>query len=168
MGRLLKSLVPISIFITIATTNGLSPNTNGYGNDANDTLLENIHPNDKFGLFDFRIPFDEKKPLTKDINSGGSFNETERLGSWEIHSENAGVCAMHIQLMPNNKVAWHDSTSNGLSEIENDPPFCRPRVGGRKTDPKEDCTAHAIVYDIETAEVRPLKVKISTFLVFAN
>lgn len=168
MGRLLKSLVLLCLFITITTTNGLSSSTNGYGNDVNDTPLENLHPKDKFGFFDFGFPIDEEKSSTENINNGGFSNETERLGSWEIHSKNAGVSAMHIQLMPNNKVVWHDSTSNGLSEIENDPPFCRPRVGGRKTDPKEDCTAHAIVYDIETAEVMPLKVQISTFLVSAN
>lgn len=81
------------------------------------------------------------------------------LGEWRIDSENAGVSAMHIQLMPNNnKAVWFDSTSNGISEINNDPPFCRPRVGGRGTDPKDDCTAHAVEYDIETAQVRPLKV----------
>ncbi|EPS57727.1 hypothetical protein M569_17089, partial [Genlisea aurea] len=84
------------------------------------------------------------------------------LGWWILHSENAGVSAMHIQLMPNNnKAVWFDSTSNGLSEIRNNPPLCRPRVGGRANDPPEDCTAHAVEYDIETARVRPLKLETS-------
>ncbi|KAK4391689.1 putative aldehyde oxidase Art an 7 [Sesamum angolense] len=83
---------------------------------------------------------------------------TDFRGSWKIDSENAGVSAMHVQLMPNNKAVWFDSTSNGLSEIQNNPPLCKPRFGGRDTDPPEDCTAHGVEYDIETAEVRPLKV----------
>lgn len=80
------------------------------------------------------------------------------VGSWVVDSENAGVSAMHIQLMPNNKAVWFDSTSNGLSEIKLNPPACKARVGGRKNDPEQDCTAHAIEYDVETAQIRPLKV----------
>ncbi|KAL8503225.1 hypothetical protein ACS0TY_022100 [Phlomoides rotata] len=83
------------------------------------------------------------------------------VGSWAVDSENAGVSAMHIQLMPNNKAVWYDSTSNGLSEIKLNPPACKPRVGGRQNDPQLDCTAHAIEYDIHTAEIRPLKVDFS-------
>lgn len=168
MGSLLNSLVIFSLFITTATTHALSSNANVNGDDA-----LHPHPEAKFGFFNFGFPIDDRKPAPEEntddqtpapenIDNGGS-NPTpmEGLGSWKIHSENAGVSAMHIQLMPNNKVVWHDSTSNGLSEIQNNPPFCRPRVGGRKTDPKDDCTAHAIEYDIDTAHVRPLKVRFS-------
>ncbi|GFP94748.1 galactose oxidase [Phtheirospermum japonicum] len=68
---------------------------------------------------------------------------------------------MHIQLMPNGRAVMYDSTSNGLSEIELNPRSCVPRVGGRATDPPEDCTAHAIEYDVETAEIRTLKLETS-------
>ncbi|XP_073043298.1 putative aldehyde oxidase Art an 7 [Primulina eburnea] len=82
----------------------------------------------------------------------------EFLGSWMIHSEDSGVSAMHIQLLPNNKAVWYDTTTLGLSDIEANPRRCKPRVGGRNKDPKQDCTAHAIEYDVETAEIRTLKM----------
>lgn len=162
MGSLLKSLVILSVlhgFLTTSTTYALSSNVNGYGDDTNEIYIK--EPEIKFGFlngFHFGLPIAHRQTPPENIEDEGS--STESLGSWEIHSENAGVSAMHIQLMPNNKAVWHDSTSNGLSEIENNPRFCRPRVGGRKTDPQQDCTAHAIEYDIETAQVRPLKVRI--------
>ncbi|KZV21643.1 hypothetical protein F511_17668 [Dorcoceras hygrometricum] len=84
--------------------------------------------------------------------------DAEFLGSWKIHSENAGVSAMHIQLLPNNKAVWFDTINLGLSDIEADPRRCKPRVGGRNKDPKQDCTAHAIEYDVDTAEIRTLKM----------
>ncbi|XP_051113747.1 putative aldehyde oxidase Art an 7 [Andrographis paniculata] len=83
---------------------------------------------------------------------------TNFLGSWRVDSPNCGVSAMHMQLLPNNKLIMYDSTSNGLSEIKNDPPLCRGRVGGRPTDPQLDCTAHALEYDAETAQMRPLNL----------
>ncbi|XP_057787741.1 putative aldehyde oxidase Art an 7 [Salvia miltiorrhiza] len=161
MGSLLKYLVILSLlhgFLTTFTTYALSSNEDGYGDDA---ITE---PEIKLGFLNgfFGFPARRKPPPVEQEEEGGLVESvdspTESLGSWEIHSENAGVSAMHIQLMPNNKVVWHDSTSNGLSEVENNPPFCRPRVGGRNTDPQQDCTAHAIEYDIDTAQVRPLKV----------
>ncbi|XP_047966240.1 putative aldehyde oxidase Art an 7 [Salvia hispanica] len=167
MGRLLKSLLILSLLHVIHS-------------QEDEASIK--PPKIKFGFFkgfSFSIPFGKKEPepapppiATSDVpdpedGGGGTWmyygiekleTKNERLGSWEIHSQNSGVSAMHIQLMPNNKAAWHDSTSNGLSEIDNSPPFCRPRVGGRQTDSKQDCTAHAVQYDIETAHVRPVKV----------
>lgn len=122
---------------------------------------ETIHPKSKLGFFNnFGFPFQQQQPPPWQDGGGGGGGgaTTESLGSWEIHSENAGVSAMHIQLMPTNKAVWYDSTSNGISEIENRPRSCRPRVGGRETDPDPDCTAHAIEYDVDTAQIRTLQV----------
>ncbi|KAH6807126.1 hypothetical protein C2S51_028234 [Perilla frutescens var. frutescens] len=114
-----------------------------------------------------RYPYDEGKPqqpLNENVAGGGPGSgwglgsPTDYPGKWRVHSKNAGVSAMHLQLMPNNKAVWYDSTSNGLSEIENNPRSCRPRVGGRPTDPQQECTAHAIEYDIMTAKTRTLTV----------
>lgn len=149
MGKLLKSLVILYLL------HGFLTKANNHDrDDAKEICL--VNQEIKFGVFNgfnFGLPIARRKP-PGDENPGCMFP----LGSWEIHSENAGVSAMHIQLMPNNKAVWYDSTSNGLSEIENDPPFCTPRVGDRKTDPQQDCTAHAVEYDIYTARLRPLKV----------
>lgn len=80
------------------------------------------------------------------------------LGEWKLDKDNAGVSAMHMQVMPNNKVVWFDSTDNGLSEIQSVPRVCKPRSGGAPTDPAQDCTAHAIEYDPETGVIRPLQI----------
>ncbi|XP_058206721.1 putative aldehyde oxidase Art an 7 [Rhododendron vialii] len=82
--------------------------------------------------------------------------QTNYLGGWKIHNPNAGVEAMHIQLLPTNKAILFDATNLGPSNIQLQPPGnCRPipdRPG------QVDCWAHAVEYDVETAEVRPLKI----------
>ncbi|KAI3446998.1 hypothetical protein Pfo_003663 [Paulownia fortunei] len=185
MGSLLKSLVVLSILFGYVATATARPSTvsgygqsfqppappsDDYGSGTQETFPEppETPPSDDnkglFDLFPFRFFFGNREPppendgeLTPE-NGQEPDASTNFLGSWKIDSENAGVSAMHIQLMPNNKAVWYDSTSNGISEIDNNPPSCRPRVGGRQTDPQQDCTAHAIQYDVETAEIRPLKV----------
>lgn len=81
--------------------------------------------------------------------------ETENRGAWMIHSPNAGVAAMHIQLMPNNKAVWFDTTNLGPSAIQNNPPFCKlvPEKPG-----ETDCWSHGVQYDVESGQVRTLKV----------
>ncbi|KAK6126884.1 hypothetical protein DH2020_039379 [Rehmannia glutinosa] len=180
MVSLLKSLVALSLlfgYIYTATAtagprtvsrygqsfDGSAPPFDDAGNGTDQPETPSPDGDGDAGFFDrfrFGFYFGKKKPGDDKQRPPifDNYETTKFLGSWEIHSQNAGVSAMHIQLMPNNKAVWFDSTSNGISEIENYPPFCRPRVGGRRNDPPQDCTAHAIEYDIETAQVRPLKV----------
>ncbi|CAK9172742.1 unnamed protein product [Ilex paraguariensis] len=80
--------------------------------------------------------------------------ETSFLGAWKIDSENAGVSAMHIQLLPNNKAVWFDTTDLGPSAIKLPPGQCRV-VDAEKN--IVDCWAHGVEYDIETANIRTLK-----------
>lgn len=79
-------------------------------------------------------------------------------GEWEVVSKDSGVSAMHLILMPkNNKAIMFDATVFGPSNIQlPKSEKCRP-VPDSKTN-EIDCWAHAVEYDIETAEVRPLKV----------
>ncbi|KAG5559317.1 hypothetical protein RHGRI_009005 [Rhododendron griersonianum] len=87
--------------------------------------------------------------------------QTNYLGEWKIHNPNAGVEAMHIQLLPNNKAIMFDSTNLGPSSIQLQPPGnCRP-IPDRPD--LVDCWAHAVEYDVETAKVRPLKVLSNTW-----
>ena len=81
--------------------------------------------------------------------------ETNFLGAWKIDSENAGVSAMHIQLLPNNKAVWFDTTDLGPSGIQLPPGQCRV-VDAEKN--IVDCWAHGVEYDIETANIRTLKI----------
>lgn len=96
----------------------------------------------------------EEAPLDPAVNAKPDF-ETANLGGWMVHSPNVGVAAMHIQLMPNNKAVWFDTTNLGPSAIQHNPPFCKP-VPDRPGE--TDCFAHAVQYDIESGQVRTLKV----------
>ncbi|KAL0315661.1 UNVERIFIED_CONTAM: putative aldehyde oxidase Art an 7 [Sesamum radiatum] len=169
--NLLKSLLVLSLFFIYAAADEVSPHTvsryrsqnHGHEKRPRKTGGSKGKKGYLFGGTGLGLLFDNER-----LQPGGDSQDemetsdvalTDFRGSWKIDSENAGVSAMHVQLMPNNnKAVWFDSTSNGLSEIQNNPPLCKPRFGGRDTDPPEDCTAHGVEYDIETAEVRPLKV----------
>ncbi|KAL6496585.1 hypothetical protein OROGR_029843 [Orobanche gracilis] len=172
MGSLLRCLVVV-LSLLVSAANARPRTVNHYGDisgggddmdpESDKTPISNADGDTGF-FNDFRF-IGQQDPLPGGDEKVPPRNETlpeiEFLGSWKIHSQNAGVSAMHIQLMPNGKAVMYDSTSNGLSEIELNPHSCKPRVGGRRTDPKMDCTAHAIEYDVETAEIRTLKLETS-------
>ncbi|GAA0185629.1 hypothetical protein LIER_32917 [Lithospermum erythrorhizon] len=80
-------------------------------------------------------------------------------GTWELINDNIGIAAMHMQLLKNNKVIIFDRADVGLSNITLPGP-CR-RKDARTGLP--DCTAHSIVYDIETNKFRPLYVPTDTW-----
>ncbi|CAM8891436.1 unnamed protein product [Rhodiola kirilowii] len=90
--------------------------------------------------------------------------EISYKGKWELVTQNSGVVGMHIQLMPNGHLVIYDATEEGDSKI-NLPPGapCRlvlPREGeppGSK--PRMDCLAHAIDYNPEDGNIRPLKLE---------
>ncbi|XP_059634939.1 putative aldehyde oxidase Art an 7 [Cornus florida] len=91
--------------------------------------------------------------------------ETKFKGDWKVHAD-AFVSAMQLQLLPNNKAIMSDTTSFGPSKIELPKPHpanCR-EVVQRAVDKQHppinstDCWAHAVEYDIDTAQSRPLKV----------
>ncbi|XP_024968786.1 aldehyde oxidase GLOX1-like [Cynara cardunculus var. scolymus] len=83
--------------------------------------------------------------------------ETEFLGEWAIDNPNAGVAAMQLQLMPNDKVIWYDTTSLGPSGIKMQPEGNCPINPDANNQP--DCFAHAIAYDWKTAQVRTLTLQ---------
>lgn len=81
---------------------------------------------------------------------------TNSLGHWKIDNPNAGVAAMQLQLMPNDKVVWFDATTLGPSAIKLEPPGnCPPNPD---TNNAPDCFAHAIAYDWKTTKVRTIVV----------
>ncbi|CAI9758994.1 unnamed protein product [Fraxinus pennsylvanica] len=101
---------------------------------------------------------EESAPAATKIEPKPDF-ETNFLGSWKVDNPNSGVAAMHVQLLPNNKAVWYDTVNLGRSDILAHPPACRRLVGGRRGDRGLDCTAHAIEYDIETAQLRTMKME---------
>lgn len=80
--------------------------------------------------------------------------EMNYAGEWELVSDNSGVSAMHLQLMPQNEALIFDSTVLGPSRYAL-PPGDRCRMDKNN---QPDCWAHAVMYDIETGELRPLHV----------
>lgn len=82
--------------------------------------------------------------------------KTKFSGVWKIDNRNAGVAAMQLQLMPNGKVVWFDTTNLGPSAVQFSPQWCRPLPN----DPLHgrDCYAHAIEYDPVTSTYRTLKL----------
>lgn len=81
--------------------------------------------------------------------------ETDYMGKWELVSTNSGVSAMHLQLMPTGKVVMFDATNFGPSKIQLPAGHCRVDLNFPD---KEDCWAHAVEYDVQTAHIRPLEV----------
>lgn len=83
--------------------------------------------------------------------------QTQYAGAWKIVRENGGVSAMHLVIMKNDKAMMFDSTAFAPS------PIALPQ-GNCRVDPFSptkalDCWACAVEFDIDTAEVRPLKVR---------
>lgn len=88
-------------------------------------------------------------------------HEKEYRGRWELVSENSGVSAMHMIVMPNsNKAIMFDAAGFGPSEISLPAGDCRRVLDSRQEVEvyELDCWAHAVEFDIDTAAIRPLKV----------
>lgn len=80
------------------------------------------------------------------------------LGAWKIVSLNSMVSAMHMNLLPNNKMIMFDASAFHISQIKLPNGKCIPF----KTDQGailQDCWAHGVEFDIETAKLRPLTVR---------
>ncbi|KAF3775827.1 WSC domain-containing protein [Nymphaea thermarum] len=84
------------------------------------------------------------------------------LGSWELVVPDAGVSAMHMQLMPGtSKAVIFDSTIFGPSHIGLPDGKCRYDPHNKVT--HQDCWAHSIEYDYDTGAIRPLMVLTDTW-----
>lgn len=87
--------------------------------------------------------------------SGTRHFPTNFLGTWKLVTRNSMVSAMHMNLLPNNKMIIFDASAFHISQIKLPNGKCIPF----KTDQGatlQDCWAHGIEYDIETAKIRPL------------
>ncbi|KAF5742985.1 hypothetical protein HS088_TW09G01047 [Tripterygium wilfordii] len=83
-------------------------------------------------------------------------------GEWKLDSDNSGVSAMHSILLPKiNKVLMYDATIWRISKLPY--PADHPcRIINKKTGEK-DCYFHSVLYDIKTAEIRPLELNTDTW-----
>ncbi|XP_071712579.1 aldehyde oxidase GLOX1-like [Rutidosis leptorrhynchoides] len=71
-------------------------------------------------------------------------------GSWSVLVPSIGISAMHMQLLPNDRVVMYDRTDFGISNISLPNGKCRPN--------STDCSAHSVEYDISSNTIRPLMV----------
>jgi len=85
--------------------------------------------------------------------------ETAFKGLWELFSKDSGANAMHINILPNNKVIMYDATAFHISTIKLPNGECIPYKDERSGAELQDCWSHAVEFDIDTAKIRPLKVE---------
>ncbi|KAJ0614900.1 putative galactose oxidase [Helianthus annuus] len=71
-------------------------------------------------------------------------------GSWSLLLPSIGISAMHMQLLPTDRVVIYDRTDFGTSNISLPDGKCRPN--------STDCSAHSVEYNIACNTVRPLMV----------
>ncbi|KAK9071311.1 hypothetical protein SSX86_009879 [Deinandra increscens subsp. villosa] len=71
-------------------------------------------------------------------------------GTWSLLLPSIGISAMHMQLLPTDRVVIYDRTDFGTSNISLPDGKCRPN--------STDCSAHSIEYNIACNSVRPLMV----------
>ncbi|WVZ69287.1 hypothetical protein U9M48_018098 [Paspalum notatum var. saurae] len=78
-------------------------------------------------------------------------------GAWSTISENAGVSAMHMVIMRNDKAVMFDTVTTGPSLLRLPKGNCRLDLRSKEPGAK-DCAAHAVEFDYATGGVRALKV----------
>lgn len=85
---------------------------------------------------------------------------TKYMGAWEVVSKDSGVSAMHVNLLPNNKVIMYDASAFHISNIKLPNGECLPFKDDKGV-ALQDCWAHGVEYDADKNTVRPLKVRSS-------
>ncbi|GMY26072.1 aldehyde oxidase GLOX [Fagus crenata] len=80
-------------------------------------------------------------------------------GEWVLLQPSVGVSAMHMQLLKNNKVIIFDRMDMGPSNLS------LPNGTACVTKPKlpMDCTAHSLLYDVDSNSFRPLLFQTDTW-----
>ncbi|XVE70464.1 hypothetical protein DITRI_Ditri10aG0074400 [Diplodiscus trichospermus] len=94
------------------------------------------------------------------VDNGNDDVETKYKGKWELFTKNAGVSAMHLVILPKVDLAlMFDATVWKISKLKLPGPPCRIVEGTNE----EDCFCHSVLLDIETAKIRPLRLKYDTW-----
>ncbi|KAJ1686189.1 hypothetical protein LUZ63_017579 [Rhynchospora breviuscula] len=76
-------------------------------------------------------------------------NSPGTAGEWRLLSSNIGIVAMHMQLLPDNRLLTFDRTDFGLSNLTfRDCPYYFL-----------DCTAHSLLFDISINTITPLPLQ---------
>lgn len=94
-------------------------------------------------------------------NSTSTIETTTYQGKWKLLKRSIGVSAMHMALLPNDKIIVFDRTNFGPSNITLPQSKCRidsssPSSGG-------SCFAHSVEFDPSNRAVRPLTILTDTW-----
>ncbi|OVA04753.1 Glyoxal oxidase [Macleaya cordata] len=81
-------------------------------------------------------------------------------GRWKLLKKSIGISAMHIQLLPNDRIITFDRTDFGSSNISLPKGKCRKIAQDQSL---EDCSAHSIEFNPANRNVRPLTVLTDTW-----
>ncbi|MCL7038059.1 hypothetical protein MKW94_026912 [Papaver nudicaule] len=84
--------------------------------------------------------------------------ETATTGNWKLLKKSIGISAMHIVLLPNDRVVMFDRTDFGQSNISLPADRCVKLADGRT-----DCSAHSVELNLLDRNVRPLTVQTDTW-----
>ncbi|KAI3686629.1 hypothetical protein L1987_80309 [Smallanthus sonchifolius] len=77
-------------------------------------------------------------------------------GNWSLLLPTIGISAMHMQLLPNDRIIIFDRTDFGPSNISLPAGKCRSDPNDMAL--KHDCTDHSVEYDVSSNSIRPLMV----------
>ncbi|KAA0061543.1 WSC domain-containing protein [Cucumis melo var. makuwa] len=154
---LLLSLFFVSAPAQFDTVGGsYGPGSNSLDKGLNDILNGKPSTNKNEGGVKPNLPGITFKASPRPVDRSGTRDfPTTFLGTWKMVSRNSMVSAMHMNLLPNNKMIMFDASAFHISQIKLPNGKCFPF----KTDQGEilqDCWAHGVEFDIETAKIRPL------------
>ncbi|KAK6948001.1 Galactose oxidase-like, Early set domain [Dillenia turbinata] len=86
-----------------------------------------------------------------------AISSQEYRGRWKLLKKDIGVSAMHIALLPNERVVTFDRTDAGHSNIT------LPKEKCKGSHTVADCYAHSVEFDVYNMSVRPLTVITDTW-----
>ncbi|KAM6583213.1 hypothetical protein CsatB_010215 [Cannabis sativa] len=124
----------------------------GGGSDGDDTPP----PGD-----DTSAPADDTNNGQFDPNAAPDL-PTNFKGNWSIVCKNSGVSAMHMIVLPNNKVLIYDASAFHISDIRLANGECVPFVDKKTNKQLQDCWSHGVEFDVlrqRGNNIRPLKLK---------
>ncbi|KAL3731749.1 hypothetical protein ACJRO7_028601 [Eucalyptus globulus] len=82
-------------------------------------------------------------------------------GRWSLLRPSIGISAMHMQVLRDGNVVIFDRTDFGPSNLSLPGGKCRRDPADVAL--KVDCTAHSVLYDVESNSIRPLNVQTDTW-----
>ncbi|EOY30718.1 Glyoxal oxidase-related protein, putative [Theobroma cacao] len=184
MTMLWRGLCILPLLFVSGNCQFLFPFFHPFNNPGNGLNLGGVVPQNANGFFPFSGGSPSGGSLSAQNKDDGSLNsgsvnvaggsadnkkwesnakdkiKTGYKGKWELFVRNAGVSAMHLILLPKiDQALMFDATVWKQSKLKLPGPPCRDVEGTNE----QDCFCHSILLDIDTAKIRPLRLKYDTW-----